>query len=204
VIRSQAAVSGAPVTPAPLRPWTAYTNRPARRTAASLGPDLRAALRTVLPDFMVPSAFVVLDALPRTPNGKIDRNALPAPDRGRSEGEATAAPTNELERSIATVWQDMLSLDVVGVETNLFDLGANSLMMVKASARLAESLGRTVSLVDLFRYPTVRALAAHLGEGGGEADAEVLDDSHDRAQARRDAMARRRDARAGARPGRRG
>ncbi len=204
LVRSHAAVGvTAPPTLVP-RPWADYTNRPARRTAASLGPDLRSALRGVLPDFMVPSAFVVLDALPRTPNGKIDRNALPAPDRGRSEGEATAAPANELERAIATVWQDMLSLDAVGVETNLFDLGANSLMMVKASARLAGSLGRTVSLVDLFRYPTVRALAAHLVDAGGEADAEVLNDSQDRAQARKDAMARRRDARAGARPGRRG
>lgn len=206
VVRARHAAPAATpaASPVPARPWTDYTNRPAQRTGASLVPELRRELRTVLPDFMVPSAFVVLDALPRTPNGKIDRNALPAPDRGRQEGDAAAAPSSELERAIAEVWQDMLSLDAVGVDTNLFDLGANSLMMVKASARLADALGRVVSLVDLFRYPTVRALAAHLGEGGGEAEAEVIRGSQDRAQARRDAMARRRDARAGARPGRRG
>ena len=164
-----------------------------------MAPDLRAGLRATLPDYMIPTAFVILDALPRTPNGKIDRNALPAPDRGRVEGsEQVVAPSNDIEAAIAEVWRDILSLDAVSVETNLFDLGANSLMMVRASTRLSEVVGRRVSLVEMFGYPSVRALAEYLGDGdtGGTA----IKQSQDRAQTRREAMQRRREARGGRRP----
>jgi acyl carrier protein len=150
---------------------------------------------------MVPTAFVVLDALPRTPNGKIDRNALPAPDRSRVEGTTAVAPESDIERTIAGVWQDMLALDAVGVETNLFDLGANSLMMVQANSRLREALSRNVSLVEMFRFPTVRSLAEHL-DGGSEQVAVAMQSSQDRGQTRKDAMQRRREARQGARPDR--
>ena len=181
-------------------PWSAYTNQPARRDAKTLAPELRAHLRSSLPEHMVPTAFVLLDALPRTPNGKIDRNALPAPDRGRIEdAETLVAPASDIEVTIATIWQDILSLDAVGVETNLFDLGANSLMMVRASSRLGEALGRKVSLVEMFGYPTVRSLAAHLGGGDGDTEEAALSQSQDRAEARREAMRRRQEARAGRR-----
>jgi acyl carrier protein len=151
---------------------------------------------------MVPTAFVVLDALPRTPNGKIDRNALPEPDRGRTEGTAVAAaPDNDFERTIVAVWQDMLSLDAVGVETDLFDLGANSFMIVRAMARLGEALGRSLSLVEMFRFPTVRSLAAHL-DGGDEQASAAMKLSHERGQSRKDALQRRREVRQGLRPDR--
>jgi natural product biosynthesis luciferase-like monooxygenase protein len=176
-------------------PWSAYTNEPVRRDAKTLAPELRAHLRSMLPDYMVPTAFVLLEALPRTPNGKIDRNALPAPDRGRIEAEQIVAPSNDVEAKIATIWQDILSLDAVGVETNVFDLGANSLMMVRASARLTEALGRRVSLVEMFGYPTVRSLAAHLDGDGADEEAAALGQSQDRADSRRELMKRRRDIR---------
>ena len=176
-------------------PWSRYANTPAKRTVDALGPELRTHLRAALPEYMVPSAFVTLDALPRTPNGKIDRKALPAPDRARSESTADyAAPKSEVERAIASVWQDMLSLDAVGADHNFFDLGANSLMMVQANGRLRAALGKPVSLVDMFRFPTVRALAAHLADGNVE-DAAALKQSHDRAQTRKDAMQRRQQVR---------
>jgi SAM-dependent methyltransferase/acyl carrier protein len=172
------------------RPLASYANKAASRVAANLGPELRAHLRATLPDHMVPTAFVMLDALPRTPNGKIDRNALPEPDRGRVEQvAATVAAESDLERRVAAVWQDILSLDVVGVETNLFDLGANSLMMVRASTRLGEALGRKVSLVEMFGYPTIRSLANHLGSEGPTTNVKQ---GTDRAQARREALQRRR------------
>ncbi len=149
---------------------------------------------------MVPTAFVLLDALPRTPNGKIDRNALPAPDRSRVEdAERARRRRRATSRSRSPrSGRTSSSLDAVGVETNLFDLGANSLMMVRASSRLGEALGRKVSLVEMFGYPTVRSLAAHLG-GDGDGDEAALSQSQDRAEARREAMRRRQGARAGRR-----
>jgi len=177
------------------RPWSAYTNRPGRANLRNLGPELRTHLRTSLPEFMVPSAFVMLDALPRTPNGKVDRKALPEPDRGRAETSAVPeAATSDCERAIAGVWQGLLSLDTVGVETNLFDLGANSLMMVRAMARLTEALDRSVSLVEMFSFPTVRSLADHLESGDEDASA-AMKQSHDRGQSRKAALQRRRESR---------
>jgi natural product biosynthesis luciferase-like monooxygenase protein len=176
-----------------------FTNQPAvRRGVDRLGPELRGHVRDNLPDYMVPTAFVVLDALPRTPNGKVDRAALPSPDTARTEGaDEVVAPANDIESTLAAIWQDLLALDVVGVETNLFDLGANSLLMVRANSRLRETLGRSVSLVEMFRFPTVRLLADHLGGGGADAQAEVLKDSQERGQARNEALQRRRAARRG-------
>ena len=171
------------------------------RSLDNLIPDLRSRLRDTLPQFMVPSAFVMLDALPRTPNGKIDRQALPEPDRQRQDGAAVVAPTNETEQAIVSMWQDLLSLDTVGVETNVFDLGANSLMMVKANTRLKQLLNRPVTLVEMFQFPTVRSLAQFLS-GQSAAFDETLAESSDRAQHRNDAMRRRREARQGGRPGR--
>ncbi|MGH7297856.1 MAG: phosphopantetheine-binding protein, partial [Polyangiaceae bacterium] len=174
------------------RPWSVYANVPARDVARdALAPLLRGHLREKVPEYMIPSAFVVLDALPLTPNGKVDRKALPAPDRARTESIAAyTAPRNDVERTISTIWQDMLSIDRVGVDDSFFDLGANSLMMVQANGRLRAALGKSVSLVDMFRFPTVRALAAHVaGEDTGTPGA--LRESQDRAQTRRDAMARR-------------
>ena len=178
------------------RPWSAFTNVPARGVQGAIGAELRAHLRARLPDYMVPTAFVALDAFPLTPNGKVDRKALPVPDRARREaGDAYVAPTSDVERIIATMWQDMLAIERVGVDQNFFDLGANSLMMVQASGRLKASLGRDVSLVDMFRFRTVRALAAHLGDGGAAPSDANAAEGTERAQARKDAMARRRELR---------
>jgi natural product biosynthesis luciferase-like monooxygenase protein len=191
----------APLTTNVERPWSSYANVPAQTVErGALAADLRAYVRGRLPDYMVPSAFVVLEALPLTPNGKVDRKALPAPDRARTESTtAYAAPNNEVEQLIAAIWQDMLSIDRVGVDSNFFDLGANSLMMVQANGRLRAALGKSVSLVDQFRFPTVRTLAAHVLDGS-EGTVEVLKESQVRGQTRRDAMAKRREVREGARP----
>jgi SAM-dependent methyltransferase/acyl carrier protein len=187
---------------APRRPWSTYANNPALGAAGdSLLPELRAYLKGKLPPFMVPTAFVVLDALPLTPNGKIDRKALPAPDRARHESAAPyQAPALELERRIASVWQELLSLDQVSTVDNLFDLGANSLLMVQANGRLRAALGRELSLVEMFQYPTVASLAAFLGreDEGGAAD-PTLQQSQVRGQSRREALQRRRDLRPGTR-----
>jgi hypothetical protein len=144
---------------------------------------------------MIPSAFVVLAELPMTPNGKIDRRALPAPraqePRQRKEYQA---PANDVERLVAEVWESLLGVPQVGIDDNIYDLGANSLLAVQANHKLSELMGRRISLVLMFQYPTVRRLAAHLAEPDGALDAG--DSGRERADRRMDAMERRRQARA--------
>ncbi len=176
--------------------WSEFTNTPSQRRTSTVVPELRAALRQALPTFMVPSAFVVLDSMPRTPNGKIDRKALPEPRRDRHETTTeTVEAESDAEVKIAAVWENLLSLDVVGVETNVFDLGANSLLMVQASSQISTALDQEVTLVTMFRYPTVRSLAASLA-----ADTEpdtAIQESQQRGANRREAMQRQRRARRG-------
>ena len=134
---------------------------------------LRDRLRQSLPEYMVPSAFVPLQALPLTPNGKLDRRALPAPELGPAE-EKYVAPRRPLEAALAEIWAEVLGCARVGVKENFFDLGGHSLLLVKVQARLREMLDRKIPIADLFRFPTVAALAEHLGgegEGAGEPQA---------------------------------
>lgn len=128
---------------------------------------LRRFVREKLPQAMVPSAFVFLDKMPLTPNGKVNRKALPAPEKSRPEMEtAYLAPRNDLERAIAGIWQELLHVETVGLHDNFFDLGGNSLLVVQAQARLREILGFDLRVAELFQYPTVSSLASHLGERG--------------------------------------
>jgi amino acid adenylation domain-containing protein/FkbM family methyltransferase len=144
--------------------------------AAILTPDdLRAFARERLPGSMVPAQWVVLDALPLTVSGKIDRRALPAPPPPTSAGDARdhVEPRNELERGIAAIWAEVLRIERVGVHDNFFDLGGHSLLLVQAHHKLTHTLGLEVSTMDLFRNATVAALAAFLS---APTDAEPLDD----------------------------
>ena len=135
------------------------------------GSGLRAALQETLPEFMVPSAIVVLDALPLTANRKVDFKALPAPE-GAAGPADFVVPRTEVERKIAGIWREVLRVERVGAGDNFFDLGGHSLLMARVHARLREELdGFALGLVDLFKYPTVGALAAHLSPGGEEVQA---------------------------------
>jgi acyl carrier protein len=112
---------------------------------------------------MVPSHFVFLDSFPLTANGKIDRKALPDPSTIDNESDAAPElPRSEMERVIAQAWKDALAVDDVGLNENFFDLGAHSLMVAEVHMQLQQMLGREISLVDLFQFPTVTALANHL------------------------------------------
>jgi acyl carrier protein len=186
-------------TSAPLerRPWREYVHHP-HVDGGELVQVWRQHLRDALPPYMIPSAFVVLDALPLTPNGKIDRKALPEPDRRRAETSASyVRPESVVEETIAEVWQELLNLERVSAHDNFFDLGANSLLMVQAHTALKDKLQRSLSLVDLFRFPSVKSLADHLGNRSGEAAA--LTESQTRAKARIEALDRRRQGRQAAR-----
>lgn len=155
------------------------------------GAGLRSALDTKLPDYMVPSAFVFLDELPLTGNGKIDRKALlklPPPNLA-SAAAHSAEPANEMERTVARAWQQALGIPAVGLYENFFDLGAHSLTVAEAHAKLQEALGREIALLDLFQFTTVSALAAHLDAQSGAAQA--VSQLSERAARRR--MARERE-----------
>jgi amino acid adenylation domain-containing protein len=125
--------------------------------------DLRSFLRKKLPDYMVPSAFIRLDALPLNANGKIDRGALPRPDDPGSQLRQTyVAPRAERERNLAKIWQETLRIATVGVEDNFFDLGGHSLLLVRVVQEIQNSLGLEVSLMEMFEHPTIASLSRHL------------------------------------------
>ena len=127
--------------------------------------ELRAALKERLPDYMVPSVFQFLAAFPQTPTGKIDRKALPAPDGARPHLDANyIVPRNALEQTIAAVWQDVLGVSTVGVFDNFFDLGGHSLLLVKAHTRLRDVVAKNLSILDMFRYPTIDALSKFVSQ----------------------------------------
>ncbi|MFI5906735.1 amino acid adenylation domain-containing protein [Dactylosporangium sp. NPDC051541] len=146
-----------------------------RLVAYVAGPeqDLRALLKRTLPDYMVPSAFVHLDALPLTPNGKLDRRALPAPTVTRRADVEFVEPATDAERLVAGVWQELLGVERVGAEDDFFDLGGHSLVATQVVARLRKH-GSGVSVLDVFQYKTVRELARLLSPDADRGPRKLL------------------------------
>ncbi|MDO3704414.1 amino acid adenylation domain-containing protein [Micromonospora sp. C28SCA-DRY-2] len=132
---------------------------------------LKAALKETLPEYMVPNAFVTLDALPLSPNGKLDRRALPAPVVTREASVALVEPRDDTERLLAGIWSEVLGVDTLGIDDDFFDLGGHSMLatQVVAKIRKAEHGGRPVGVMDLFQQRTIRELAAFMS-GTGEAE----------------------------------
>ncbi|MGW4498806.1 amino acid adenylation domain-containing protein [Micromonospora sp. NPDC004336] len=132
---------------------------------------LKSALKETLPEYMVPSAFVTLDALPLSPNGKLDRRALPAPVVTREASVALVEPRDDTERLLAGIWSEVLGVDTLGIDDDFFDLGGHSMLatQVVAKVRKAEHGGRPVGVMDLFQQRTIRELAAFMS-GAGEAE----------------------------------
>ena len=125
--------------------------------------ELRAFLKEKLPEYMIPSAFVWLTSLPLTAAGKVDRRALPEPGVLRPQLTANyVAPQGETEELIASLWREVLQVETVGVHDNFFDLGGNSFGVYDVYSKLCELLGCQLSILDLFKYPTVSALAGHI------------------------------------------
>ncbi|WP_068713714.1 non-ribosomal peptide synthetase [Vibrio tritonius] len=124
--------------------------------------ELRSALDEVLPDYMVPAAFVALDTMPLTANGKIDKRALPKPDDSAFVRRAYSAPQGELECQLAAIWSVLLGVEQVGREDNFFELGGHSLMATQLAARIRSELGLELSLTTLFAHPQLSALASEL------------------------------------------
>jgi hypothetical protein len=181
--------------PGRLEPWSSFANNPlhGRRTSQLL-PELRGFLKEKLPDHMLPSAIVLLEALPLTPNGKVDRRALPPPEGLRPDLETVyLAPRNEVERIIAAVWGQVLQVDKVGVLDNFFELGGHSLAILQVHSNLQDKLEQPLTVIDLFKYPTISALAKYLTQ---EKDPSSLrEQSHTRAEIRTRSMMRQRQLR---------
>lgn len=139
---------------------------------------------------MVPAHLVVLDRLPLTPNGKIDRKALPAPRDVAVRTQPLVAPSSPLETTLAEAWLEVLGVGEIGTEDNFFDAGGHSLLIVQLHRILTERIDRPLSLVDLYRFPTIRSLATHLS--ASEPATEALDASAARGARRREMLRRRR------------
>jgi amino acid adenylation domain-containing protein/thioester reductase-like protein len=140
--------------------------------------DLRHFLLNKFPEYMVPSAFVLLKSLPLTPNGKVDRRALPAPEQTRPQLEAVyAAPRTPVEKQLAEIWAKLLGFEKVGIHDNFFDLGGHSLLITQLLAQVRDTFKVNLSLHSLFELPTVANIAekiqmTQLAEPGRKIDTE--------------------------------
>jgi natural product biosynthesis luciferase-like monooxygenase protein len=155
---------------------------------------LRQHLGEALPDYMIPAHFVTLKAFPLTPNAKVDRKALPKPDTGPIivSAQVFVAPENKLQSDLAEAYSRTLGIDRVGLNDNFFALGGHSLLAVQLHRDLKVVIAPDLTITDVFRFPTVRALAEHLADRG-KAE-ERLSQVADRAANRRAALGDRRAA----------
>ena len=124
--------------------------------------ELRAMLRAKLPEYMVPPAFVVLESFPLTPNGKVDRKALPRPDGQSLNSAEFEQPETEAQRTLAEIWREVLRIDRVGLHDNFFALGGHSLMAMRVVSRVTAAFGVRLLLRALFEYPTISGLAEQI------------------------------------------
>ena len=161
-----------------------------RTESETLTDELRQLLRQSLPEYMVPTTFVLVDALPLTRHGKVDRSALPAPDTAeRLRSNTYVKPRNEVEQIIAGIWQKVLQVERIGRDDNFFDLGGHSILMVKVHAELRAAFNHDLSIVELFKYPTVSSLAQYFANLKDQRP--NLEKVHQRAERRRQAAERR-------------
>jgi amino acid adenylation domain-containing protein len=154
-----------------------FVTEPLNESVLSIN-DIRQFLKEKLPDFMVPSYFKQLEDIPLTKHGKVDLNALPEIGPGSIKSEiAYVAPVSDIEITIAGVWQDILQLEKVGIDDNFFDLGGNSFDIIKVNSKLQEVYEKNLRVVSMFKYPTVRSLAAYFSQSEEEPVSTVIDRS---------------------------
>jgi hypothetical protein len=154
--------------------------------------ELSKHVRAALPEFMVPVHFVTMDKFPLTPNAKVDRKALPNPAEARRPAPVIefVVPSSEVQQRIAEAFKRALGIERVGALDNFFELGGHSLLAVQVHRDLRKNVAPQLSITDMYRFPTVAGLAAHI-QGGDQADKE-LGRIADRAAMRRSAMSGRR------------
>jgi len=157
--------------------------------------QLRDWLGKHIPDYMIPSVFEVVDAIPLNTNGKVDIDALPMPSWNRPELDVDyKAPQTEIEKIIAALWKELLRLEKVGINDNFFDLGGHSLLLTQVHTRLSEKIEnkKELTIVDLFRYPTIHSLAKYMEEDENQGQpGEIYRKIQDRAAKQRQALSRK-------------
>ncbi|MGK3958995.1 amino acid adenylation domain-containing protein [Sorangium sp. So ce118] len=148
------------------QPWSAFATRPIKAAVATkLAPSLRQHLKERLPEYMVPAAFVALDAIPLTVNGKVDRARLPAPGQDRARGSAAyVGPGTPLEQQLEGIWKEILGLRRVSVDDNFFELGGHSLLATRMLFKVHEELRLKLPLGAFYRAPTIRGMATAMEE----------------------------------------
>ncbi len=151
--------------------------------------EMREELELRLPKVMVPRAIVRLEGMPLSPNGKLDRKALPSPDGFQPRLAEYVAPSTQLEEAIAAIWKDVLGVERIGVNDNFFELGGHSLLIVEMHSRLRNISDKEIPIVEMFRYPTINSLAVYLGRQDG--DRSSLEGVRKRANKQKQAMSRR-------------
>ncbi|HEV7376653.1 MAG TPA: amino acid adenylation domain-containing protein, partial [Pyrinomonadaceae bacterium] len=159
--------------------------------------ELRRLLGERLPEYMLPSAFVLLEQLPLTANGKVDRGALPEPSQHHEAASIYVPPRTELERLIAATWQEVFRVEKLSVHSNFFDLGGHSLTLVRVHSMLRNRLHKEISMIDMFRYPTIRSLSDYLSREQSvhaEVASPRYQQIYDRAEKQKDALSRRKQA----------
>ncbi len=177
------------------RRLVAYVVAAAERELTSS--DLRDYLKERLPDYMVPSVFVMLEKLPLTANGKIDYRALPQPD-SHNVGlkNEYVAPRTDVEQRLKNIWHEVIGIERIGIHDNFFELGGHSILLLKIQRKIREIFEHELSLVELFKYPTIHLLAEHLKrEPETAVQPPSFQRSFDRAETRRELVSRQREAR---------
>ena len=159
------------------------------RTQGGSEIELRAFLQKKLPAYMVPSEFVALSCLPLSPNGKVDRRALPALQTMLTEVKEAVSPQTNLEQQIAAIWRRVLCLEQVSVDDNFFDLGGDSLQLLDAHAELKTVVSSALTIIDMFEYTTISALAKYLAKS---VNSSHIFEAHERARKQQLAWAQHR------------
>jgi acyl carrier protein len=161
---SMASTNGRPTS------WPQYANNPLEgRFTRNLVPKLRSLLQEQLPEYMVPSAFVLMGSMPLTPHGKINRKALPAPEQARPElADIYIAPRTQTEKDLAGMFAHILGVTQVGLHDNFFELGGHSLLATQLLSRIRETFSeKKISLHQIFEFPTVAGLAREIEARAG-------------------------------------
>ena len=152
--------------------------------------QIRDFLRDKLPDFMIPSIFVVMDALPLSPVGKVDRNALPDPESVRRDRRGES-PSSDVQKAVAGIWQRLLGGADLGLDDNFFEVGGNSLLLMIAEGDIRATLWPGLLVTDLFRYPTIRSISAHI-TSTKKSDPSWLDQTQQRVKNQKMALEKKR------------